>query len=243
MKYYIASCAFTVQNPELSMKIQRYIAKKPDFRIVRCCVPHWKEREYEQRMPAGEAQDTWCALPQTADFQPGDEVYSLCHSCTNIIDERRPGVIARSLWELIDADSAFPFPNCADLRATIQDCWRSRDRADEQAAVRSILKKMHISFIEAERNHADTDFCGASLYRPQVERNPRLAPKHYREGCEHLFQPHTPEEQARIMREHCARYTTPAVICYCHSCLEGLKMGGANAMHLAELLFKSEEKA
>ena len=33
------------------------------------------------------------------------------------------------------------------------------------------------------------------------------------------------------------RYTTEAVVCYCHYCLEGLLAGGVRGMHIAELLF------
>lgn len=66
---------------------------------------------------------------------------------------------------------------------------------------------------------------------------PQLAPRHYVDGAEGLFQPHTEGEQARIMAEHCARYETDTIVCYCHYCLEGLLCGGKDGRHLAELLF------
>lgn len=49
------------------------------------------------------------------------------------------------------------------MRVTLQDCWRTRDRRAEQDAVRSLLEKMHISYVEAEKNREAADFCGSTL--------------------------------------------------------------------------------
>lgn len=38
------------------------------------------------------------------------------------------GATARSLWEVIDQDDAFAFPDYRGMRVTLQDCWRTRDR-------------------------------------------------------------------------------------------------------------------
>lgn len=96
---------------------------------------------------------------------------------------------------------------------------------------------MNIEYVEAAAHHEKTDFCGNSLYRAQVARNPKLAPKHYLEGAAGKFIPHSVEEQARIMKDHCAQYETDTVICYCHYCLEGLKTGEVDGRHIAHLLF------
>ncbi len=234
MEYYIASCMFTSKFPVLSEKIQRYIREKHNISIVRCCIPNYKLKEFEDKMPEG---STWPTLPDCADFQAGDVVYSLCHNCSNVIEETKPEVINKSLWELILSDEAFEYPDFSGMNATVQDCWRAKERSDEQEAVRGLLRKMKINFIEADENHAETDFCGTSLYRPQPSRNIRLAPKHYVEGAEGKFEPHTPEEHERLMREYCSRFKTETVVCYCHYCLEGLELGGVDAKHIAELLF------
>lgn len=236
-RYYIASCVFTSQFPDLSFRIQEYVAKRFGMPVVRCCVPGYKIREFEGRMKEGEPREKWSALPDSAAFTPGDDVYSLCHNCNNIIEEMHPGVRVHSLWELIDRDDSFPFPDYAGMTATVQDCWRSLDRADEQRAVRSLLKKMNIEIVEAPMHHSNTEFCGCSLYRAQPPRNPKFAPKHYVEQAAGKFIPHTQEEQQQIMRDYCGTLTTKTVVCYCHYCLEGLLAGGADGRHAAQLLF------
>lgn len=236
MKYYIASCVFTERFPELSKKIRDYVAEHYKLEILRCCVPGWKVKAHENAMPEGPLCEEWKNLPQGRAFAAEDEVWSLCPNCINIAEEWR-GAKAHSLWELAAEDDAFPFPDYSGLQVTVQDCWRIRDRPEVQAAVRKLLDRMHIEYLEAEKNHAETDFCGTSLYRTQVIRNPKLAPKHYEEQAEGLFQPHSEEEQTALMKAYCAQYKTDMVVCYCHYCLEGLQAGGVNGRHIAELLF------
>ncbi|MBQ6595376.1 MAG: hypothetical protein IJH78_06970 [Clostridia bacterium] len=235
--YYIASCVFTSRYPQLSLRIQRYIRERHGLDIVRCCVPRYKITEFEERMPDGLCRDSWRALPDSAPFAPGDDVYSLCHNCNNIIEEMHSGVRVHSLWELIDRDASFPLPDLAGVRMTVQDCWRANDRREEQEAVRSLLRKMRAEIVELEGAQR-TDFCGASLYRSQPPRNPKLAPKHYVEAAAGKFVPHTEEEQVRIMREYCGRFRTERVVCCCHYCLEGLQMSDRiEARHIAQLIF------
>ena len=237
MNIYIASCVFTSQFPELSLRIQNYVKDRFDLKVVRCCVPRYKIQEFEDKMPEGKYRTHWSDLPDSAPFSADDEVYSLCHNCNNIIEEMHPGTRVRSLWELLDSDDSFPFPDYRGMKVTIQDCWRSRERLEEQETVRSLLRKMNIEYVEAPNHHQETDFCGASLYRPQPPRNPKLAPKHYVDGAVGKFLPHTAEEQKQIMQDYCRSLSTEKVVCYCHYCLEGLKMGGADAKHMAELMF------
>lgn len=236
--YYIASCVFTSKFPALSLKIQDYIRSRWNFPVVRCCVPRYKIQEFENKMAEGKYRDAWASLKDSGNFQPGDAVYSLCHNCNNIIEEMHPQVRVHSLWELIDQDENFPFPDYSGLTVTLQDCWRAKDRSNEQQAVRNLLDKMHIHYLEAAENHGHTDFCGNSLYRAQPPRNPKLAPKHYVAGAAGKFISHTPAEQKQIMQAYCQQFTTKTVVCYCHYCLEGLLDGGVDGRHIAQLLFK-----
>lgn len=235
--YYIQSCVFTAQFPKLSFQISDYVTRHYGLIPVRCCVPRYKIMEFEQRMPEGTLRSQWQSLPDSAAFSEGDTVYSLCHNCNNIIEEMHPSVQVHSIWERIDADPVFPLPSHSGEIITIQDCWRAKDRLAEQAAVRSLLKKMGYTVLELPEHGMETNFCGVSLYRPQPPRNPKLAPKHYIEQAAGKFLPHSVAEQTFYMREHAKQFQTKNVVCYCHYCLEGLKIGGLNAFHIAELLF------
>jgi hypothetical protein len=53
MRYYIASCVFTAQFPELSGRIQGYVREALGLSVVRCCVPRYRLRDFEDRMPEG----------------------------------------------------------------------------------------------------------------------------------------------------------------------------------------------
>ena len=120
----------------------------------------------------------------------------------------------------------------------VQDCWRSKEKLSEQLAVRSIMRKMNIEIIELCQSFEKTDFCGVSLYRPAPPRNLKLAPKRFVENAAGKFLPHTPEEQKAIMEEYCRTVPAETVVSYCHYCADGIKIGGKNSKHLAELLFK-----
>lgn len=54
--------------PQLSRKMQNYIAERGDIEIIRCCTPSWKVKFYEEKMPE-------------------DGIWSICHNCTNIVEE------------------------------------------------------------------------------------------------------------------------------------------------------------
>lgn len=204
--YYVASCLFTARFPETSLRIQNYIRTKPDIKTVRCCIPNFKVDFNTNRIPSPSVRQAWEQLPVSEVFQPDDTVISVCHNCTNIAEEWRAGTKAVSLWEIIDRDPSFVFPDYDGMEVTVQDCWRTRERRNEQDAVRSLLEKMNIRFVEARQNHAETEFCGSTLYREQPVKNARLAPKHYVEQAQGKFLPHTPEEQAVIMQDYCRQF-------------------------------------
>ncbi len=67
-------------------------------------------------MPEGEPRALWSSLPDSADFKSGDEIYSLCHNCNNIIEEMHPGTKVRSLWKK-DSQQNHCFSDWTPLRS------------------------------------------------------------------------------------------------------------------------------
>lgn len=239
--YYIASCVFTSRYPELSVKIQQYIRERHNMQIVRCCVPKYKIKTFVEQMPENYRSE-WSDLPDSAYFAEGEVVYSLCHNCSAIIEELHPNVTVRSLWELILSDSHFRYPDLKNQTMTIQDCWRAKERRDEQEAVRKLLRKMNIDVVELPDNHEKTEFCGNSLYRAAPVRNLKLAPKRFVDNAKGKFEEHTLEEQKEIMQEYSQRFKTDKVVTYCHYCLEGLELVDVDAVHIANLLFENMQR-
>ena len=215
--FYIPSCAFTVKYPQLSKAIQEYVRVRHGLSITGCCVP---------------------TCTDGTPFSPGNSVYYICHNCAAIVEETHPEVELRSVWELILSDESFPYPDYHGQSITVQDCWRTRDRTGEQDAVRALLKKMNFDVCELPQNRFETDFCGASLYRPTSKKNLELAPHRFIENCTGKFIPHTEAEQRALMREYCKRFTIDKVVGYCKHCVEGLEWGGVDVKHVGSLLFE-----
>ncbi len=234
---YIASCVFTETYPELSEKIQSYVKNRWNMEIVRCCVPKYKVKEFEDRMPDA-YRGKWSQITHSSHFIPEDMVVSLCHNCSAIIGETLPAVPLLSLWEMIQKDESFPFPDYNHRKMTIQDCWRAYDNRAEQDAVRLLLKKMNIDIVELADNYEKTDFCGITLYQPAPVRNLKLAPKRFVENAPGKFLPHTKDEKKQLMVDYCRKFETEEAVAYCHYCVKGLQIGGKQTQHIAQLLFK-----
>lgn len=235
-KYYITGCVFTYTYTEISKKIMQYMKDRGDIEIIRCCGPNYRLEEHIHKMPEY-YRDEWLTMPDTAKFAPGDTVYAICPNCICLTEETKPAVNITSLWETILEDENFVYPDYSGRSVVLQDCWRTRHRREEQDAVRQILRNMHIEYRELDKCREKADFCGVTLYKPNNDRNMAWAPKHFVYGAEDKFIPHTEEEQTAIMQEYCRQFDGEEVVCYCHYCHTGLKRGGANSVHLAELLF------
>jgi hypothetical protein len=233
---YIASCVFTKENPELSFRIQKYLQQKHGMEIIRCCVEKYKVKEFEESMPAL-IQDDWKKIPHYKPFGTDSIMVSVCHNCSAIFQETLPEIKVVSLWEFILSDQDFQYPDYRSEKMTVQDCWRSYDNREEQDAVRALLNNMNIEIAELADHHEKTQFCGISLFQPAPVRNLKLAPTRFVENAKGLFLSHADEELPALMQNHCQQITTDKVVAYCHYCVKGLKVGGKQGGHLAELLF------
>lgn len=233
---YIASCVFTREEPELSVKIQDYLQQRLDMQIIRCCVRSYRVEEFTAEMPDW-LQQRWRDTPHYQEFSSDATMVYVCHNCAAIFQETRPEIRQLSLWELILSDQEFVFPDYAHEKMTLQDCWRAHDNRAEQDAVRALMRKMNIDIVEQDENFDKTQFCGISLYEPSPARNLKLAPRRFVEHASGKFIPHTKEAQIDLMQKHGQKITTEKVVAYCHYCVKGLKLGRKQARHIANLLF------
>lgn len=208
-KYIFPSCKISAAYPAASRQLAAYLKKYPDIRLGGCCRPGHKQ------------------------LQPGDTALVLCHTCANIIADNTQAAI-EYIWQLIDQDAGFPFPDYQGEEITLVDCLLTEERPQTRQAARSLLGKMNFRVVEPPQ--AAEPFRCTMLLSPCSEANLRLAPQHY--GAQSgLFRPLPPSEQEEYFKSFCQQITTRRAAGYCGSCVRSLAQGGKQAAHLLELLF------
>lgn len=212
-KLFFPSCKIKSAFPKEDVALAAYLEKRWGINCSGCC------RENRVKI--------------TSD----DTAVVVCHTCASIIEESSAADKVIYAWELIDQDESFTFPDYHRERITIQDCYMSRERTSVQKAVRSLLNKMNFEIVELEANFEKTDFCGLRTNEP-LKANQELAPKHFcQEGA---FTPLPEAERKAYLKQYVSQYTTKRVVTYCGACRGAMKLGGAEVVHLLELLFPSE---
>lgn len=212
MYIYLPSCNFTVARPEASKKIKQYLSSKFDVKVVGCCRPQQKQ------------------------MTPEDTILSICLTCSAITNEVNPDTPEKSLWEYLLTDNNFPWPDFHGEEMTIQDCWRARNKPTMLDAVRACMVKMNLRPVEIAENREKTQFDGVWRYNPVLQKNLDIAPKYFQDIAQTGLELIPPDEQKARMEAWVSQYTTERVATYCTACLKGTLLGGANAVHLLELL-------
>lgn len=212
MIYYLPSCRYKAAHVDSSKKIQRYLSQKPDLQIAGCC-------RVSQHL-----------------FQEGDTVLTNCTSCAVITDEASPQAKEITVYEYLLQDPSFVWPDYHGEEITVQDCFRSRHKPEMMRAVRECLKRMNMVPVELEENYEKTRFDGVFQFSNVSESNLKLAPKYFSKLQEEYIEVIPPEEQKERMTAWVSQYKTPRVVVYCNSCLKGVLLGGANGIHLLDLI-------
>ena len=208
-------CKASMAYPEASKKLRSYMKDKYHIAPIGCCRVNHQKLTVE------------------------DTAIVVCNNCAAIMEESaNPGKI-EFVWEIIDSDKNFPFPDYKGEVMTIQDCWIAYEKLGLQELVRTLLKKMNIQYVELEENFAKTRFCGTNLLSLCTDSNAKLAHRRYVEQGAHMFTPATPEEQIIHFKKHCQQIQTEKVVCYCKFCTEAINLGGKQGIHLLELLFNT----
>ena len=213
MYIYYPSCNFQRQFPETAAKIRSYLFSQDDVQIAGCC-------RVTNDLPAA-----------------GDTIVTVCLSCMHILEEVRPDIPQLNLFSFLLTRKDFPWPDLAGENITVQDCFRARGRHALQDDVRKCLVMMHAVPVEMEHNRDEETFDGSFLFHPPVPANAAIAPHYFTEEITEHITPLPKEEWAGQFREHAGLYTTERVVCYCNLCTASAREGGADAVHLAELLF------
>ncbi len=210
--YYLPSCRFKAGHKETSEKIQAYLRTKDDLVIAGCC-----------RVSQGL-------------FKEGDRVLTNCTSCAIITDEVSPQTKEISLYEYLLEDRDFKWPDYHGEAITVQDCYRSKHKPEMQKAIRKCLEKMNMVPVEIEENFEKTMFDGTFRYEPISASNLKLAPKYFEKLQKEYIEVLPVEQQKKELENWVSQYKTDRVTVYCNSCLKGVLLGGANGIHILDLI-------
>lgn len=212
MYAYFPSCNFTKASPDTSKRVRQYLADVHGIKTIGCCRPGHKKLSGE------------------------DIALTICQSCSAIIGENTK-TEEISIFQFLNKDDHFPWPDYHGEEITLQDCWRAKGKHDLHDAVRRILTKMNMRVVELEECRDESRFCGVFRYNPMREENIRIAPHYFVDQMEECLEIHTPKEQQILMEENSKRYHTNRVAVYCNSCLRGLEQGGVKGIHVMDLMF------
>lgn len=208
MLIYFPSCNFTKASPEAAKRIRSYLA---------------------ERMPVA-----GCCRFDTKEYGGEDEAVYFCQACRETLEGR---IRTQSLWEYLDQDEGFLWPDYQGAEMSLQDCWRDRGKPEIHQAVRSVLRKMNIRIIELEENQDKSVFCGNLHFEPGKEDSLRLMGRYKDKPIYEMPQ----EVQAALMREQAEKFAGSQVVCYCNRCVRGIRDGGGRAVHLLELAMGTAE--
>lgn len=212
--YFLPSCKVKQAYPKESERLSDYLKQKANMDVIGCC-----RSEYHK-------------------FSEDDIVYVICHNCAQIVKESSNALKVCYVWEIIDLDEAFPFPDYEKTVMALQDCWLSHENQDLKKLIYRILHKLNIQIIDLKDSQP---YCGRNLLHKPIKSNELLAPHLWCEKAPVVIKDLDDIQQVDYLKQYCQSLPTDKVVCSCRSCAEGIKTGGYEAFHLLELLFKTEK--
>lgn len=134
-KIFLPGCKVKANFKSSSEKLKAYLEKTEQIKMLGCC-------------------KVFCNR-----VKEDDTLVVVCNNCAAIMEESSPVKNIEFVWEIIDRDEHFRFPDYKGEKMAIQDCWRAYEKRNVQDAVRSLMKKMNIEIEELEENYENTKFC------------------------------------------------------------------------------------
>lgn len=208
MQIYFPSCNFNIASPQTARKARAFLKER--MAVAGCC--RFDKKEYQE----------------------DDVGIIVCQACRETLQEKIKTI---TLWEYLDQDPSFVWPNYQEKSMGLQDCWRDRDHPEVHQAVRNILKKMNIHVVEIENNKEKSTFCGTLHFESHDEKNKQLLSSYPDTKISQL-----PEEvQKELMKEQVDQFDCEWIICDCNRCLKGITLGGGKGVHLLDLIMGDHE--
>ena len=213
MYIYYPSCNFQRLFPDTAKKIRAYMEGQEDAAVAGCC-------HVTNDVP-----------------KEGDVIVTVCMSCMRVLDEVRSDTPQVSLFEFLLTRRGFAWPDLGGEEITVQDCFRARGKHGLQDALRECLRRMNAVPVEMEHNRDEEGFDGSFLLHAPYPQNVREAPRYFGEYLPRFTADVPASRHAQLFAQHAKLYRTKRVACCCNTCTTAAREGGADAHHLAELIF------
>lgn len=187
---FAPGCALVLYKPEHSEKIIQFLNKRR----------------------VGVAEHLTCCQHEPL-LEEETRIINVCPGCDKRYQATYEGVSTISLWEILEQEEDFPFPDYGGMQMSIHDACPTRGREEMLNAIRTLLCRMNIELIEPENTRGKAVCCGDTFYD--------VLPV---------------EDVKKMMTKRAEEMPCENVVVYCVSCIKSMHIGGKTPRYLLDLL-------
>ena len=214
---FYPGCSFPSYSPEGIESIIKYLNEKLDGEVASlqiCCGKPTKSMGQKDKFTKR------IALANKKIAETGaEELLVACQNCFAIFN-KYGNIRVTSLWEMIAKlgvpDSQKGIGLESDIVFNIHDSCPTRKNTEIHEGVRAIMNQLGYGYEELSKSRVSTICCGLG------EMSFKLNPK----------------DLEAIMKKRASSSTTGHILSYCAACRTAMEIGGADSIHLADLIFK-----
>jgi hypothetical protein len=192
--FFAPGCALMIYKPELAEKIHQFLNEKLDGvdMLLTCC-------QHDPNLPENST------------------VINVCPGCDKRFSKDYKGVTTVSLWEVINENSFFVYPDYKGRKMSIIDACPTREVSIVQNSIRDLLIKMNIDLVEPKNTRKESTCCGDLYYGSM----PTVKVK-------------------EIMTQKALEMPVNDIVVHCVSCVVAVCNGGKKPQYVADLLFNED---
>ena len=192
--FFAPGCALMLYKPELAEKILLLLNRNLGNveMLLTCC-------QHDPKLPEN------------------SKVINVCPGCDKRFSKDYKGVSTISLWEVINENNFFEYPDYKGRKMSIIDACPTREVSIVQNSIRDLLSKMNINLVEPQYTRKESTCCGDFYYGAMPT-----------------------EKVKELMVEKASEMPANDIAVHCVSCIMAVCNGGKNPKYIADLLFNEE---
>ncbi len=218
-RVFFPGCSLSAYSPGLVMKTYEYLQKKlPNTGIMlNCCgKPTYAMGDIKT------FNRYYADVQSSFDSASVKEVIVACQNCYHTLGENSPNQKVTSLWEIL-AEIGIPEDKIdkgleIEIDFALHDPCPTRRNHNIHDAVREITQQLKLSIKEMEFSREKTLCCGSGGMLGVTNRELAL----------------------KQMQKRANQTNEEYIISYCQECVDSMKQGGKQSIHLLDFLFNKE---